>query len=75
MESLTSFSSIDLLSFSYYCPVLLATVFDVITSNIDEVLSINPSANAFVWLEFNNAWLDLTWLMHDFNIHHKDCLT
>ena len=32
-----------------------------ISSNIDEVLSINPSANAFVFGEFN--------------IHHKDWLT
>ena len=39
----------------------LCTVFDSISSNIDEVLSINPSANAFVF--------------GDFNIHHKDLLT
>ena len=36
-------------------------VFDSISSNIDEVLSINPSANIFV---FGN-----------FNVHHKDWLT
>ena len=36
-------------------------VFDSISSNIDEVLSINPSANAFVF--------------GDFNVHHKDWLT
>ena len=36
-------------------------VFDSISSNIDEVLSINPSANVFVF--------------GDFNVHHKDCLT
>ena len=36
-------------------------VFDSISSNIDEVLSINPSANVFVF--------------GDFNIHHKDWLT
>ena len=35
--------------------------FDSISSNIDEVLSINPSANVFVF--------------GDFNIHHKDWLT
>ena len=35
--------------------------FDSISSNIDEVLSINPSANVFVFGEFN--------------IHHKDWLT
>ena len=39
----------------------LCTVFDSISSNIDEVLSINPSANAFVF------W--------DFNVHHQDWLT
>ena len=36
-------------------------VFDSISSNIDEVLSINPSADVFVF--------------GDFNIHHKDWLT
>ena len=35
--------------------------FDSISSNIDEVLSINPSANVFVFGEFN--------------IHHKDWFT
>ena len=39
----------------------LCTVFDSISSNIDEVLSINQSANVFVF--------------GDFNVHHKDCLT
>ena len=39
----------------------LCTVFDSISSNIDEVLSINQSANLFV---FGN-----------FNVHHKDWLT
>ena len=39
----------------------LCTVFDSISSNIDEVLSINPSANVFVFGEFN--------------VHHKDWLT
>ena len=39
----------------------LCTVFDSVSSNIDEVLSINPSANVFVF--------------GDFNIHHKDWLT
>ena len=36
-------------------------VFDSLSSNIDEVLSINPSANVFVF--------------GDFNVHHKDWLT
>ena len=39
----------------------LWTVFDSISSNIDEVLWINPSANVFVF--------------GDFNVHHKDWLT
>ena len=36
-------------------------IFDSISSNIDEVLSINPSVNVFVF--------------GDFNIHHKSWLT
>ena len=36
-------------------------IFDSISSNIDDVLSINPSANIFVF--------------GDFNVHHKDWLT
>ena len=40
---------------------LSVTFFDSISSNIDEVLSINPSANVFVF--------------EDFNVHHKDWLT
>ena len=39
----------------------LCTVFDSVSSNIDEVLSINPSANVFVF--------------GGFNVHHKDWLT
>ena len=39
----------------------LCTVFDSISSNIDEVLSINSSANVFVF--------------GDFSVHHKDWLT
>ena len=39
----------------------LCTVFDSSSSNIDEILSINPSANVFVF--------------GDFNVHHKDWLT
>ena len=39
----------------------LCRVFGSISSNIDEVLSINPSANVFVF--------------GDFNVHHKDRLT
>ena len=40
---------------------LLYMVFNSVSSNIDEVLSINPSANVFV--------------LGDFNVHHKDWLT
>ena len=39
----------------------LCTVFDYISSNIDEFLPINPSANAFA--------------IGDFNIHHREWLT
>ena len=39
----------------------MCTVFDCIPSNIDEVLSINPSANVFVF--------------GDFTVRHKDWLT
>ena len=38
----------------------LCTVFDFISSNIDEVLSINPSPNVFVFGDFNDhqkEWL------------------
>ena len=42
-------------------PSSLCMVFDSISSNIDEVFSFNPSANVFVF--------------GDFNVHHKDCLT
>ena len=46
----------------YLSPSLsLCMVFDSISSNIDEVLTINPSANVFVF--------------GDFNVHHRDLLT
>ena len=51
-----------LIFFLYQSPSSsLCAVFDSISSNIDEVLSINPSANVFVF--------------GDFNVHHKDWLT
>ena len=54
--------SVSYLSFLYRSPSLsLCTVFYSISSNIDEVLSINPRANVFVF--------------GDFNLHHKDWLT
>ena len=54
--------SVSYFFFLYRSPSsALCTVFDSISSNIHEVLSINPSANVFV---FGN-----------FNIHYKDWLT
>ena len=51
--------SVSYFFFLYRSPSLsLCTVFDSIPSNIDEILSINPSANVFVF--------------GDFNVHHKD---
>ena len=48
--------------FLYQSPSLsLWTVFDSISSNIEEVVLTNPSTNVFV--------------LGDINIHHKDCLT
>ena len=49
IQCLTSFSSIN--------STFLYLVFDAISSNTDEVVLINPSANMFVF--------------GDFNIHHK----
>ena len=54
--------SVSYFFFLYRSPSLsLCTVFDSISSTIDEAHLINPSANVFVF--------------GDFNIHHKDCLT
>ena len=53
--------SVSYFFFLYRSPSSLHTVFDSISSNIDEVLLINPSASVFVF------W--------DFNVHHKDWLT
>ena len=58
----TSFTSVSYFFFLYESPSLsLCTVFDSFSSNIDEVLLINPSANQFVF--------------GDMNVHHKDWLT
>ena len=55
-------SSVSYFFFLYRSPSsALCTVFDSISSKIDEVLSINPSANVFVFA--------------DFNVYHKDGLT
>ena len=54
--------SVSYFFFLYRSPSsALCTVFDSTSSNIDEVLSINPSANAFFF--------------GDFNVHHTDWLT
>ena len=54
--------SVSYFFFLYWSPSLsLYTVVDSISPNIDEDLSINPSANAFVF--------------GDFNVHHKGWLT
>ena len=59
---LTLLHSVSCFFFLYRSPsLLLCMVFDSISSNIEEVLSINPSANVFVF--------------GDFNVHHKDWLT
>ena len=53
--------SVSYVFFLCQSPSSLCMVFYSISSNIDEVLSINPSANVFVF--------------GDFNIHHNDWLT
>ena len=53
--------SVSYFFFLYRSPSALCTVFDSISSNIDEALSINPSANFFVF--------------GDFIVHHKGWLT
>ena len=59
---LALFHSVSYFFFLYQSPSSsLCTFFDFISSNIDEVLSINPSTNVFVFGHFN--------------IHHKDWLT
>ena len=55
-------NSVSYFFFLYRSPFSsLCTVFDSISSNIDEVLFINPFANVFVFGHFN--------------VHHKDWLT
>ena len=58
----TQLHSVSCFFFLYRSPSLyLCTVFDSVSSNIDEILSINPSENVFVF--------------GDFNVHHKDWFT
>ena len=56
----TGFTSFSVL-FLIPSPSSICIVFDAISSNADKNLSINPSANDFVF--------------GDFNVHHKDWLT
>ena len=54
MFSLVLHHSVSYFFFPYLSlSSLLCSVFDSISSNIDEVLSVNPSANAFVFGDFN----------------------
>ena len=53
-------SLLNSLSYSFFV-IYHILRFDSISSNVDEVLSINPSANVFVF--------------GDLNVHHKDCQT
>ena len=58
---LALFHTVSYFFFLYQSPSSsLCTVFDYISSNIDEALSINPSAHLFVF--------------GDFNVHHKEWL-
>ena len=58
---LASLHSVSYFFFLYQSPSLsLCTAFNSISSNIDEVVSMNPSANEFVF--------------EDYNVHHKDWL-
>ena len=62
MFSTGFFHSVSYFLFLYRSPSSsLCTVFNSVSSNIDEVLSMNPSPNVFVF--------------GDFNVHHKDWLT
>ena len=67
MDSYLCFQLVLLHSVSYFAFLhqrtssALCNIFDAISSNINEVLSIKPSANVLVF--------------GDFNAHHKDWLT
>ena len=63
MANLTLHHSMAYLFFLYRSPPSsLCMVFDAISSIIDEVLSINPSANVFVFRDFNVFYKD--WLTY-----------
>ena len=53
--------SVSYFFFLYQSPSSLSMAFDSISSNMDEVLSVNPSANVSVF--------------QDFNVHHSDWFT
>ena len=53
--------SVSYFFFLYRSPLTLCMVFNSISSNIVEVLSINPSGDVFVFA--------------DFNVYHKDWVT
>ena len=57
----TGFTTLSVLLLFPLSITFFVFVFNSILSNIDEILSINPSANVFVF--------------GDFNVHHKDWLT
>ena len=58
----TGFTSLNvLLLFSLPITLSLCSIFDVVSSNVEEFLSINPSTNVFFF--------------GDFNVHNKDWLT
>ena len=59
----TCFSSFRLNFSPYRSPPSLCAVFDATSSNIDEVLSINPPVNVFILVDFNVRHAD--W-------HHKN---
>ena len=54
----TGFTSLSVLLLLLSITFVFCTVFDSISSDLDEVLSTNPSANVFVF--------------GDFNVHHKN---
>ena len=48
----TDFTSFNVLLFFLFQSPSLCTIFDAVSSNVNEVLSINSSANAFVFGDY-----------------------